>query len=92
MKELEMRGDLQDTLVIFSSDNGIPFPLGKDIQYLFDYFLFNFHTNTFGLVVSNLKILDVHDGPTFTEEELMSPCLFCLHSILNLGEQKSKLK
>ena len=34
LRELEMNGDLQQTLVIFSSDNGIPFPLGKEIQCL----------------------------------------------------------
>ena len=32
LKEVESFGDLKDTLVIFSSDNGIPFPLGKENQ------------------------------------------------------------
>ena len=30
MAEVSRRGLMQDTLVIFSSDNGIPFPLGKE--------------------------------------------------------------
>ena len=30
LAEVSRRGLMQDTLVIFSSDNGIPFPLGKE--------------------------------------------------------------
>ena len=30
LSEVSRRGLMQDTLVIFSSDNGIPFPLGKE--------------------------------------------------------------
>jgi len=33
LNELKVRGDLADTLVIFSSDNGIPFPLGRTTLY-----------------------------------------------------------
>jgi len=33
MKELESAGFADDTLVIFSSDNGIPFPLAKTNLY-----------------------------------------------------------
>jgi N-sulfoglucosamine sulfohydrolase len=29
LKELEASGHLDDTLIIFTSDNGIPFPLGR---------------------------------------------------------------
>ena len=30
LSEVSRRGLMQDTLVMFSSDNGIPFPLGKE--------------------------------------------------------------
>ena len=32
LRELELAGHSQDTLVLFSSDNGIPFPLGKETK------------------------------------------------------------
>lgn len=34
MKELENTGHLDDTLIIFTSDNGIPFPLGRTNLYI----------------------------------------------------------
>lgn len=33
MKELELSGHLNDTLVIYTSDNGIPFPNGRTNLY-----------------------------------------------------------
>lgn len=33
MRELEQAGVMEDTLVIYSSDNGIPFPSGRTNLY-----------------------------------------------------------
>lgn len=33
LKELEMSGNLENTLIIYSSDNGIPFPNGRTNVY-----------------------------------------------------------
>ena len=38
LSEVSRRGLMQDTLVIFSSDNGIPFPLGKENPHFRDIY------------------------------------------------------
>ena len=64
LRELELAGKQEETLVLFSSDNGTPFPLGKEAEN-YQWCHFKMHLIKFSWVAANTGVFILRGFLTF---------------------------